>query len=73
MKILKALLFKSMIVKIASISEQPTLFLVISMSPCLDNSDTFTIERSLSTAFFTSSYTSLLFAEGRDCYKMRNN
>lgn len=43
-----------------------TLFLVISISPCLDNSETLTIDLSLSTAFLTSSYTNLLFAIGQD-------
>jgi hypothetical protein len=43
-----------------------TLFLVISIKPSFDSSETPTVDRSFSTAFFISSYTSLLFA-GRKC------
>jgi hypothetical protein len=44
-----------------------TLFLVISIKPSFDNSETPTVDRSFSTAFFISSKTSFLFA-GAKCY-----
>ena len=51
--------------EVKNLIKRHTLFLVISISPCLDNSETFTIDLSLSTAFLTSSYTNLLFAKDK--------